>query len=217
MVLIVAGAASYFFFAGARAFGIEYVKGQYGVGQAVASTITLVLGAFAVVGVLASGWYSDRRAGKGAANARVHIAALMLACATFAFVPALLTTSLGFGIMSLGAAAFALAAVNPSIDAGRLEIMHPALWGRAEAVRSLLRQPAEALAPLAFGVLVDHLDGGGHGALQETFLIMLVPLGLASVVILLARRTFARDVATAAASIQRTTRERSGPDHPPAR
>lgn len=204
VVLIVAGAASYFFFAGVRAFGVEYVKGQYGIGQAVASTLTLILGVFAVVGVVGSGWLSDRRAAEGHLKARIDIAAIMLGVATLAFIPALLTTSFGFGVASLGLAAFALAAVNPSVDAGRLEIMHPTLWGRAEAVRSLLRQPAEALAPLIFGFLADNLDGGGHAALQATFLIMLAPLALAGGVVLFARRTYARDVATAAASIEHT-------------
>ncbi len=202
--LIVAGSAGYFFFAGAKAFGIEYVKPQYGVGQAVASTITLVLGGFAIVGVLASGWISDRFGVKHHLRGRVVMAAAMLGLATVAFVPALLVSSLGPGILFLGLAAAALAAVNPPVDAGRLDIMHPALWGRAEAVRGLLKQPAEAVAPLLFGLLADNLAGGGHAGLQAAFLIMLAPLAASIFVVLRAARTYPRDVATAAASLQRT-------------
>lgn len=201
VVLIIAGSAGYFFFAGARAFGIEFVKGQYGVGQAVASSLTLVLGGFAIAGVLASGRLSDRW-GHGHPNARIYMAAAMLGVAALAFLPALLVTSFGLGIACLGGAAFALAAVNPPVDAGRLDIMHPTLWGRAEAVRSVVKQPAEATAPLLFGFLADHLGGGGHSGLQTTFLVMLIPLACSVLLVLRARRTYTRDVATAAASIQ---------------
>jgi len=204
VILIVAGASGYFFFSGVRAFGIEFVKAQYDVGQAFASTLALILGVFAIGGVLASGWLSDRLGAAGRLTARVSVGAVALAGATVLFVPALLVTRLAWGVLSLGAAAFFLAALNPPLDAGRLDIMHPALWGRAEAVRTVVRQPAEAVAPLLFGVLADHLYGGGHRGLQLAFLIMLVPLALSVVVLLQARRTYPVDVATAAASIERT-------------
>lgn len=204
--LIVAGAAGYFFLSGARAFGIEYIKPQYGIGQAVASTTTLVLGAFAIVGVIGSGWFSDRMGARGHVRARVYIAAAMLGVAAVLFVPALLVTSLGLGITFMGLAALALAAINPPADAARLDIMHPTLWGRAEAVRSVVKQPAEAIAPLLFGVLADHIAGGGHAGLRAAFLIMLAPLVAAVVVVFHARNIYPRDVATAAASIERSCR-----------
>jgi len=129
-----------------------------------------------------------------------------LAAAVVLFVPALLVTSLAMGVLALGGAAFCLSAINPPLDAGRLDIMHPTLWGRAEAVRTMLRQPAEAIAPLLFGVLADCLLGGGHAGLQATFLVMLAPLAAAAGILLFARRTYPRDVATAAESIERTFR-----------
>ncbi len=206
VILIVTSASGYFFFAGARAFGIEFIKGQYGVGQGVASTLALILGAFAIAGVLVSGRLSDRLGADGRLTARVTVAAVALAAATVLFVPALLVTTWTSGVLTLGAAAFCLAALNPPLDAGRLDIMHPKLWGRAEAVRTVVRQPAEAIAPLMFGVLADHLSGGGQAGLQATFLLMLIPLGAAVLVALRARKTYPRDVATAAASIEPTRR-----------
>jgi MFS family permease len=204
VILIAAGSAAYFFFSGARAFGIEYVKPQYRIGQTLASSLTLILGVFAVAGAVASGWYSDRHGRRGHLRARVTVAAAMLGVATVALIPALLVSSFVLGIAFLGIAMLALAAVNPPVDAGRLDIMHPTLWGRAEAVRGLLKQPAESLAPLLFGVLADHLFGGGHAGLQATFLIMIAPLALAVLVVLRARSSYPRDVATAAESIRRT-------------
>src|SRR5581483_2698146 len=96
-------------------------------------------------------------------------------------------------------AAFFLGAQNPPLDAARLDIMPPFLWGRAEALRTMLRSIAMALAPLLFGAVSDHIFGGGRSGLQWTFIVMLVPLGASAWLLFKARRTYAQDVATAAA------------------
>jgi MFS family permease len=206
VVLIVTSAAGYFFFAGARAFGVEFVKGQYGAGQGFASSLALILGAFAIAGALFAGWLSDRFVDGDHLVRRIYVGAAALAGATILFVPALIVTTMEWGVLALAGAAFCLAALNPPLDAGRLDIMHPSLWGRAEAVRTMLRQPAEAVAPLLFGVLADHLFSGGQSGLRGTFLVMLAPLAASVSVLLRARRTYPRDVATAAVSIERTRR-----------
>ena len=100
----------------------------------------------------------------------------------------------------LVAAAFFLGAQNPPLDAARLDIMPPLLWGRAEAVRTLLRSLAMALAPLLFGAVSDYVFGGGRSGLQWTFVVMLVPLGASCVAPVQGRCARIRqDVATAAA------------------
>jgi MFS family permease len=204
VILIAVGAGGYFFFAGVRAFGVEFVKSQYGIGQGFASMLALILGGFAIGGVLISGQLSDRLGTAGRLAARVWIGATALAGACIMFVPALLVSSALWGVLALSGAALLLAGLNPPVDAARLDIMHPSLWGRAEAVRTVVRQPVEAVAPLLFGILADDLAGGGRAGLQATFLIMLVPLAVSVVVLLRARRTYPSDVATAAASIERT-------------
>jgi MFS family permease len=88
---------------------------------------------------------------------------------------------------------------NPTIAAAQLDIMPPALWGRAEAVRTMLRSLAMALAPLLFGAVSDNIFGGGRSGLQWTFVVMLVPLAASAWFLLKARRTYPQDVATAAA------------------
>ncbi len=200
VVLIIVGSSGYFFFSGVRAFGVEFVKHQYGISQGFASSLAIILAIFAVGGVIAGGWVSDRFSRGGHLTFRIYFAAAGLLAATVLFVPALLVSSIAAGILALGGAALCLAAVNPPVDAGRLDIMHPRLWGRAESVRTLVKQPVEALAPLVFGLVADSLGGGGQAGLRDTFLIMLVPL-LASVgFVLHARKTYPRDVATAAAA-----------------
>jgi hypothetical protein len=95
-------------------------------------------------------------------------------------------------------AVLVLSAQNPPLDAARLDIMPALLWGRAESVRTLLRSLAQALAPLLFGAASDHVFGGGRSGLQWTFVVMLVPLAASAYLLFLARRTYPRDVATAA-------------------
>lgn len=62
-----------------------------------------------------------------------------------------------------------------------------------------LRSLFEGGAPLLFGALSVWLGGGQRG-LMWTFLIMLIPMLVASLLGVWARKTYLRDVATAAAS-----------------
>jgi hypothetical protein len=86
-----------------------------------------------------------------------------------------------------------------TIDVARLDIMPSRLWGRGEAGRMALRGLLEGGAPLLFGAMSEWLGGGTHG-LEWTFLIMLIPVIVASSLAIPARRTYPRDVATADAS-----------------
>jgi hypothetical protein len=94
--------------------------------------------------------------------------------------------------------------------------MPPGLWGRAESTRTVLRSLAQAIAPLVFGGLADLIAGiapkqapigthpvispGSARGLQIAFLVLLGTLAAGGFVLLRARSTYARDVATAAAS-----------------
>jgi hypothetical protein len=104
-------------------------------------------------------------------------------------------------------AALAVSAQNPPLDAARLDIMVPLLWGRAEGVRTLLRTAAQALAPLLFGAVSDYVFGGGRSGLQWTFAVMLLPLAASAFFLYRALATYPRDVATAAASARRNDPE----------
>lgn len=111
-----------------------------------------------------------------------------------------------------------LAAPNPPLDAARLDIMPSLLWGRAEGVRTLLRQTAQGAAPLLFGLVADAFSGAhvlvssdqkisflATRGLQYAFLLMLCPLLLNGVILLIARRCYPSDVVTAIES-ERTSR-----------
>jgi MFS family permease len=200
VVLIAASACGYYFLAGLQTFGLEFSKEQYGIDQALASSLLLVIGLGALAGVLAGGTIGDFLLKRGLLNARVWTPAVAAGLSALLFVPAIFTRGAVTAVPYLVAAAFFLGAQNPPLDAARLDIMPPLLWGRAEAVRTMLRSLAMALAPLLFGAVSDHVFGGGRSGLQWTFVIMILPLGASSWLLFKGLRTYPTDVANAAAS-----------------
>ncbi len=204
VVLILASACGYYFLAGLQTFGLEFSKEQYGIDQPLASTLLLVVGAGAFAGVLAGGSIGDWLLKRGSLNARILTPAWAAVATTILFIPAIFTRQAVTAVPYLVAAAFFLASQNPPLDAARLDIMPPLLWGRAEAVRTLLRSLAIALAPLLFGAVSDHVFGGGRSGLQWTFAVMILPLGASAWLLFRGRKTYPGDVATAAASTNAT-------------
>jgi len=224
-VLIAASALAYFFFTGLQTFAVEFLRGRFGVGQAVASILVVLIGVGAVFGVLLGGRIADRLIGRGVIAGRPLVAGVALLLTVVVAAPSLLVGSLLLAVALLFVAAAAFGATNPPLDAARLDVMHHRLWGRAESVRTLLRSLLTAIAPLVFGY-VSTLFGGtsggfggsggtqntaapsGGGGLGPTFLIMLAPVVLAGLLLLLrGARSYPRDVATAMAAEDRTSQE----------
>ncbi len=200
VVLIVAGACGYYFLAGVQTFGVEFVREQYGVGQVLANFLMLLLGAGALIGVLVSGRLGDLLLHRRFLSGRILVSAVAAAVTTLVFIPAIAARSVLSALPFLVIASFMLSAQNPPIDAARLDIMPPLLWGRAEGIRTFLRTGAQALAPLLFGVVSQYVFGGGRSGLQWTFVVMLLPLGANAVILFGALRTYPQDVANAAAA-----------------
>jgi hypothetical protein len=168
---------------------------------------------------------------RGALEARVWIPAICYIGAAALLVPGVLGSSLTPAVwFDVGGAAL-LSAANPPLDAARLDIVPAGLWGRAESVRTVVRSLAQALAPLVFGGLSQAIAGifpaqapiGTHTGvvsastargLEFTFLILLSTLAAAGVFLFRARTTYARDVATAAASQRNVSALASRPAEP---
>ncbi|MGB9280770.1 MAG: hypothetical protein WCB57_11920, partial [Pseudonocardiaceae bacterium] len=122
-------------------------------------------------------------------------------------------------LLFLGAAG--LGGTNAPLNAARLALVHSRLWGRAESVRTALSTALQAIAPLLFGYVSGLFGGqsgglgqaaqnqpGGDTGLEPTFLIMIIPLVIAGLLLLIrARSTYSRDVASAVASEHATHRQ----------
>jgi MFS family permease len=199
VALIISGACGYYFLAGIETFGVEFVRGQYGVNQVLANFLLLVVGGGAVIGVLTGGPLGDLLLRRGQINGRVLVAAWAAVATVLLFIPALLTHSALTALPYVVLAAVFLSAQNPPIDAARLDIMPAWLWGRAEGVRNFIRTGAQALAPVLFGAVSQYVFGGGNSGLRWTFVVMMVPLSASAVFLFAASRRYPSDVATAAA------------------
>ena len=227
VALIVSGACGYYFLAGIQAFGVEFVRGQYGTGQVLANFLLLVVGGGAVIGVLTGGPLGDMLLRRGRLNGRVLVAAWAAVATVLLFIPALLTHSALTALPYVVLAAVFLSAQNPPIDAARLDIMPPWLWGRAEGVRNFIRTGAQALAPVVFGAVSQYVFGGGNSGLRWTFVVMMLPLSASALFLFAAARRYPVDVATAAAVAVAAARPRGAappgpppqgpPGYPPAR
>jgi predicted MFS family arabinose efflux permease len=202
LLLIAATACGYYFLAGIQTFGSEFAKEQYGIDQPLANLLLLGVGGGAIAGVIFGGAIGDWLLRHGRLSGRISTAVIGATGTVVLFVPALLTRSAFTALPYLVAAVLFLTLQNPAIAASQLDIMPPSLWGRAEAVRTMLRSLAMALAPLLFGAVSDNVFGGGRSGLQWTFVVMLVPLAASAWLLLKARRTYPQDVATAAAVAQ---------------
>ena len=199
VALIISGACGYYFLAGVQTFGVEFVRGQYGINQVLANFLLLVVGLGAVIGVLTGGPLGDTLLHRGRISGRITVAAVAATATVLLFIPALITRSALTALPYIVLAAAALSAQNPPIDAARLDIMPPWLWGRAEGVRNLIRTGAQALAPVLFGAVSQYAFGGGSDGLRWTFLVMMLPLTASAVFLFAAGRRYPADVATAAA------------------
>jgi MFS family permease len=220
LVLIAASALGYFYFTGVTTFGLVYFQGRYHLAHGTATLLVMLVGVGGLVGVLVGGRLADRWLERGNVNSRIIVAAGSFALAALFFLPGLLTASVAISLPLFMLAGIAFGARNPPLDAARLDIMHHRLWGRAEAVRTLLRRSMTAAAPVVFGLIADQLavpqahasPSGAHGfaantsaqGLRLAFLVLLITLALGGILTYVATRTYPRDVATGLASEAQT-------------
>jgi MFS family permease len=219
VLLIISSSLGYYFFAGLETFAVVFVRGHFQASQATATLVLGVLVLGALIGTLVSGPLTDLLTRSGHISARVWVPAVCNIAAGLVLIPGILTDNLVTALPFCFLGTALISAANPPLDAARLDIMPPGLWGRAESVRTFLRSIAQALAPLLFGGVSDLIAGfepqrapiGTHTmgpistatgtGLQITFLIMLVSLLAAGWFLWRARATYPGDVATAGASV----------------
>jgi MFS family permease len=191
-----------------------YFTKHYGISTSTIAWLAFVLGLGALIGVVMGGYIAGWLLRRGRLDARLLVPAVALFASVPLFGAGVWLRNVYFGVtlLTVGAAVFA-AAIAP-IDAARLDIVHPRIWGRGEAGRMALRSLLEGGAPLLFGAVSGWL-GGGEKGLEWTFLLMLIPILIAGSLAWPARRTYLRDVATAAASVKATAGTAKNEPGPP--
>ncbi|MFF9408076.1 MFS transporter [Streptomyces anandii] len=207
LVLIAASALGYFYFAGLRSFATLYTTHHYGIPTSVATSLVLVVGIGALAGVLSGGRIADRLLRGGRVNARALVPTVCMLAVPFALAPAIYVDSLGVALPLLVTGTMLLGAANPPLDAARLDILPPLMWGTGEGVRTMLRTLCEAAAPTLFGYFSTSVFAGHSGdnatGLEYTLLFFLFALVGAGLLGLVAMRSYPRDLATAEESARR--------------
>ncbi|WP_238016798.1 MFS transporter [Dactylosporangium sp. AC04546] len=196
-ILIVASSVGYSFFAGLRTFSVVFVQSWYGVSTRGLTGLVVAVGAGALAGTVLGGRLADRLQRNGHPNARILVPAVAYTATALLFAPGLASGSVAFALPFLILGAATLGAASPPLDAARLDIVTPWLWGRAESARTILSLTGQALGPVCFGLVADALAGRGGtsrtASLRDTFLIMLVPLLANGLIMLSARHTYLTD------------------------
>lgn len=193
VVLIVASALGYLFFAGVRGFAVQFAEQQYSLPQPIAVLVGLLIGVAAVLGLVLGGRLADHLLRNGHPTARIVVPACSVFVATAAFLPGILTHRLWLAMPLLLVGGAGIGASTAPLDAARLDIVRASTWGRAEAVRTLLRDAAEGGSPLLFGFLAGSVFAGHHGLRDAFALTLLALVGEGIVLITIARRTYQRD------------------------
>ena len=209
-LLISASALSYFFLEGLETFAVIFLQRRYGIAHSLATLLLAGIVIIAIAGAVVGGRTADSWLARGRVDARIIVPGIAFVMAGAVLIPAFTISRLGIALIFYFIAALAVAAPNPPLDAARLDVVPSVLWGRAEGVRSLFRDFFQSLAPFLFGFISDRFahptaDGSatGFGAgssakgLEDTFLIMLIPLLLGGVLMFLGRRAYPSDIASA--------------------
>ncbi|HTT05076.1 MAG TPA: MFS transporter [Steroidobacteraceae bacterium] len=202
-LLIIASSLAYYFLSGVRAFLMIFFTAQWHVSRGTLAGTVAAIGLGALGGVVMGGRISEHLLRKGELNARLLVPAVGLLASVPPFALAFWVHNAWLGVPLTTIGVTLLSAAIAPIDAARLDIVHPDLWGRGEAGRMVLRSALDGSAPVLFGILAVQLGGGTTG-LERTMLLMLIPMLAAGSLVIPARRSYARDVMTAAASVQAT-------------
>lgn len=194
LVIIAASALGYYFFAGVQTFAVSLLNEAYGVSEQAAPVYVLMITLSLAVGVLVGGPAGDRLLRRHGASGRLPLVLVAFGGSLIFIVPALASSALAVTVPLLIVGGLLLGSANPALDASRIEVVPALLLGRAEAIRTALKDGADATAPLLFGVL------GVNIGLQNTFLLMSSALGFAFVFCVMAVRSYPRDVISVAPS-----------------
>lgn len=190
-IVIASTALGSFFFAGVKTFGVVFGVQAYGLSRSGANLAMLGVGVGGLGGLLIGGRLGDTLVRRGHVNARLIVSTVSYVVGALALAPAVLLHSVWSALPFLVVGGAALVAPSAPLDAVRLDLVHPRLWGRAEGVRNVVQIAAEAGAPLLFGYLSDTIG------LRETFLLTLGALVVAALLLLVARRFYASEVLAA--------------------
>ncbi len=199
-LVLLADSVGNFFFAGVASFSVLFITVRYGLSAATVDALAPVLAVGVIGGIVAGGRIGDRLTRRAGGGTRLGVASACQLLATGVFGAALLCSSIFPAAVLLFVGASLLGGAGPCLDAVRLDIVTPSIRGRAEAARGVLTLASSALGPLTFGLVATALATAGRShalALRDTYLLMLIPLGLGALILVAARSSYSADALAA--------------------
>lgn len=197
-MLLVAETIGDFALSGVATFAVLFAVAQFDISQSLAAALLPIAGVGALLGVMSGSHFGDWLIRtRHVLTGRLWVAGFGYFLAGAFLVPVLFVRSWYIALPFLAVAGAGLGASGPTVSAARLDVIVGTLWGRVEAVRTLLRAGALAAAPLLGGYLSDHLAGGGRAGLRFTMAFALPLLAINGALVLVARRSYASDIAAA--------------------
>jgi predicted MFS family arabinose efflux permease len=201
VMIIAATACGEFFFSALLVFGVLFLVDQFGISSSAAALLIPAVGIAGFVGVIGGGRLGDALLERGVITGRLDVGAWSYLLGAVCFLPVLFASSLVVAMPFLVLMGVFLTAPVATLEAARLDVVHPQLRGRAESARTVARVAAQASAPLLFGILSEALAGGGAEGLQLTFLLFLPLPAISALLLVVAKREYPREVA----SVQQST------------
>ncbi|MGQ0824245.1 MAG: MFS transporter [Actinomycetota bacterium] len=203
-ITFLAGVAGEFFFSALGSWAPAFFRRYHGFSAGGAGTIVAVLALSVVGGIVTGARLSDRQLARGAPAARMNMAGA-------AYIGAVVSLMIAFGFDSLAlvvpfflVSGFLIGLPMAPLNAVQLDIIVPQLRGRAAGIRSVMRVVAVGAAPILFGYLSEQYG------LRSAMLQIAPTLGVAGLIVLLAARTYPRDMAYAQGEALRQQRLENG-------
>jgi len=207
-ITFLAGVAGEFMFSALGSWAPAFFRRYHGFSAAGAAIVVGVLALSAVGGIVTGARLGDRQLARGKPANRMKTAG-----ASYIAAVASLMIAFGFDSMPLVipfflVSGFLIGVPMAPLNAAQLDIIVPQLRGRAAGIRTVLRVAAIAAAPLLFGYLSDQYG------LRSAMLEVIPSMGVAGLILLLAVRTYPRDMKRAQEEAMRQQRleERSAVD-----
>jgi MFS family permease len=176
-------------------WGVEYFERVHHLGPAAAGELSTVLGVGSAIGIISGGTVADRLLRRGHVNSRVYVAGLGAIGATVALVPAFASTSLLVTAPLLFVGGILLTFPVAPGEALCTDVVPHQLRGRGAMLRQVVRTGSYA-GPYLIGLISDQISHNPALGLRWAIVVACPLYALGGVIMLLAARTYPRDIAT---------------------
>lgn len=183
-------------------WGVAYWERVHHLGPATSGELSAVLGVGSAIGIITGGTVADRLLRRGHVNSRVYVAGIGAIGATLALAPAFASTSLTVTAPLMFVGGILLTCPVAPGEALCTDVVPPQLRGRGAMVRQLVRTGSYA-GPYLIGVISDAISPNPALGLRWALVAACPLYALGGLVMLLAARTYPRDIATVIAHSRR--------------